>query len=254
VESLLFPTRKERVEERRKERSHGDVRDEVFDRATLLAVSRLVTQGFFHEVDFSISTGKEANVFRVSGPKGFAALKVYRVSNAVFRRFPPWALEDLYRTAGPGSFGRLVFAWARREFNALKRCHDCSVPVPRPRVQWRNLLLMDLVGDAEGRAAQPMIRTPLEDPARTLKELEKGVRAMCTRARLVHGDLSPYNVLMHEQHPILIDLGQTLPVDHPQAAGLLLRDATNFARYFRRYGVDCEPGEIYRRMGGRPTS
>jgi RIO kinase 1 len=250
AEELLFPRRKERTEERRKERSHHDVRDEVFDRLTLLAVSRLVTQGQFQEVDYSISTGKEANVFRVSGRSGFGALKIYRISNAVFRRFPPWALEDLRRTVGPGSFGRLVFAWAHREFTAMKACELAAVPVPRPRIQWRNLLLMDLVGSPQGVPAPPLVHTPLPDPRPFLEELVAAVRRMTEKARLVHGDLSPYNVLVNEGHPVLIDLGQTISVDHPQAPELLKRDALNFARFFRRAGLPVEGDDLFRRMGG----
>lgn len=250
AEELLFPRRKERTEERRKERSHHDVRDEVFDRLTLLAVSRLVTQGQFQEVDYSISTGKEANVFRVSGRSGFGALKIYRISNAVFRRFPPWALEDLRRTVGPGSFGRLVFAWAHREFTAMKACELARVPVPRPRIQWRNLLLMDLVGSPQGVPAPPLVHTPLPEPRPFLEELVAAVRRMTEKARLVHGDLSPYNVLVNEGHPVLIDLGQTISVDHPQAPELLKRDALNFARFFRRAGLPVEGDDLFRRMGG----
>jgi RIO kinase 1 len=247
-EDVVFP-RRERVEERRKERTHRDVRDEVFDRATLLAVARLVTQGIFQEVDYSISTGKEANVFRVSGLQGFRALKAYRINNSIFRTLPPWALQELRESVGGASFQRLIFAWAHREFTALKRCHEAEVPVPRPIAQLRNLLVMEFIG-TDGVADIPLVHSKVEDPAALQAELVEGTRRMVENAKLVHGDLSPFNVLVHDGHPVIIDVGQVIPTTHPQARALLERDASNFARYFRRLGLDTTPEMLFRAMGG----
>jgi RIO kinase 1 len=249
VEEMLFPRKKERTEDRRKERAHRDVMDEVFDRATLLAVSRLVSHGFLREVDYSISTGKEANVFRVTTPEGPQALKVYRISNATFRNYPPYAVEELRREVGGGSFAKMIFAWARREFQALKACHEAKVPVPRPVTHYRNLLLMEFVGE-EGLPSPPLVKASIEDPAATKEELVRAVRAMTEKAGLVHGDLSPFNVLYHRGHPVIIDMGQTLKRTHPQAPALLRRDATNFARYFHRLGVPTDAEELFEAMGG----
>ncbi len=249
VEEILFPRKKERAEERRRERTHRDVLDEVFDRSTLLAVSRLVSRGFLSEVDYSISTGKEANVFRATSRAGFRALKIYRISNATFRNLPPYALEDLRREVGGGSFGRIIFAWARREFMALKACHKEGVPVPAPIVQHRNLLLMEFLG-REGLPSPPLQRVVLEDPQETYRQICEASRAMVDRVGLVHGDLSPYNVLFHEGHPYLIDLGQTISRDHPQARELLERDAAHFARYFARWGIPADVPGTFRAMGG----
>jgi RIO kinase 1 len=53
-------------------------------------------------------------------------------------------------------------------------------------------------------------------------------------ARLVHADLSEYNILYHEK-PYLIDMGQAVTLDHPQARTFLVRDIRNLNRYFSRY-------------------
>lgn len=254
IEEALFPRRKERVEDRRKERAHRDVMDSVFDRVTLLAISRLVTHGFLTQVDHSIATGKEANVFRVSSAEGARALKIYRISNSTFRHLPAYALEELRREVGGKSFGRLIFAWCRREYNALAVCHQAGVPVPRPFTSYRNLLLMEFVGDTAGRPAPPMIRSVIADPAVTADEVAAGSHAMVAGAKLVHGDLSPYNILYHEGHPVFIDVGQTLPSSHPQAGDLLRRDSLNLVRYFRHLGVDLEPDDYFARMGGDALS
>lgn len=245
----VFRSRREREEERRKERSHHDVRDEVFDRRTLLAISRLVSRDLLQQVDFSISTGKVANVFRVTSADGPRALKVYRVGNAVFRSMPPYLLHDLREEVGSNSFGRLVFAWARREFMALKKCREADVPVPEPIEWYRNLLLMSFVGK-DGLPFPTLIKSEVKNPEKLCRELCTIVRKMTRGAELVHGDLSPYNLLYDGRHLTLIDMGESLPVSHPQAAALLRRDAANFAHYFGRLGLTIGPDELFAKMGG----
>lgn len=247
-EDVVFP-RRERKEDRRKEKWHRDVMDEVFDRPTLLAVSRMVSAGHFREVDYSVSTGKEANVFRVSGPAGHRALKVYRVSNSIFRQLPPWALAEIHREVGGASFQRMVFAWAHREYTSLERCHEARVPVPEPVAQLRNLLLMEFVGE-EGLPAPPLVKAVVDDPAALRQEVAQASRTMVKEVKLVHGDLSPFNVLYHRHHAVLIDVGQVLRADHPQAREMLLRDATHFARYFTRLGVATPAETLFTEMGG----
>lgn len=248
LEELVFP-RRERKEDRRKERTHRDVVDEVFDRQTLLTVSKMVTAGHFREVDFSISTGKEANVFRVSGSSGFRALKVYRVSNSIFRQLPPWAMQELRELVGGGSFQKLIFAWAHREYTSLERCHNAGVPVPKPLAQSRNLLLMEFLGE-EGLPSPPLVKAVISDPELLCEEVAAASRTMVEKAKLVHGDLSPFNVLYHLGHAVLIDVGQVLRADHPQAREMLSRDAAHFARYFRKLGVEVTSETLFSRMGG----
>jgi len=247
----VFRFHKERTEERRKESAQRDVRDEVFDRTTLLAISRMVSRGMFSQVDYSISTGKVANVFRVTSSTGPRALKVYRISNALFRSVPPYLLHELREEVGSNSFGRLVFAWGRREFMALKACHEAGVPVPEPIDYFRNLLLMEYKGDAEGLPWPPLIKCVVEKPEMVMKQIARAVRTMVTKVELVHGDLSPYNVLFDGKKIALIDLGETIETTHPQAKGLLQRDAENFAKYFTRLGFSISSESLFEKMGGK---
>lgn len=250
MESLdVFNFRLERVEKRRKERSHADVRDEVFDRRTLMAVSRMVSRGFFSQVDYSISTGKVANVFRVTSAKGPRALKVYRVGNALFRSMPAYLLHDLREGVGSNSFGRLVFAWARREFMALKKCQEEGVPVPTPVEHYKNLLLMEFLGEG-GLPYPTLVKSQIDDPERVLHQITTAVRKMTVKVGIVHGDLSPYNVLYDGKHIILIDMGESISAKHPEAKVLLKRDAGILAKYFRKLGVDIETADMFTRLGG----
>ena len=63
-------------------------------------------------------------------------------------------------------------------------------------------------------------------------------------ARLVHGDLSEYNVLMFDGEPILIDCGQAVTSDHFNAKEFLRRDIENVNRFFRNRGADVISIEV----------
>jgi RIO kinase 1 len=237
VEETLFPRRKERLEDRRKESDQRKLLDEFFDHATLGAVSRLVTQGQFEQLDYPISTGKEGGVFRATAPDGYRAVKVYRIGNAVFKRLPAHALEALQREASTSNYGRLVIAWTRREHTVLRRLFEAKVRCPQPFGYLRNVLVMDFIG-TDGVAAPRLQTVQIEDPQGVHDDLVVQVRRMVNDARLVHGDLSEYNVLAHEGRPVLIDVAQAMEASHPQARALLERDIANFVRFFRRLGVD----------------
>lgn len=249
AEDLVFP-RREHVEDRRKEGQQRKLLDEFFDHATLLAVSRLVTQGAFKAIDHPIASGKEGGVFRATATEGFRAVKIYRIGNTLFRHLPPYALEELRREASVRNYGGLIFAWTRREHTILGRLEDAGVRAPRPLGHYRNVLVMEFIG-SDGDAAARLKDVPIDDPAALYENLVEEIRRMIQGAKLVHGDLSPYNTLYQDGRVVLIDVAQAIRSDHPQARGLLERDLTNFSKYLGRLGYDVEPSAFFDAVGGR---
>jgi len=247
-EDVVFP-RGERVEERRKEGTQRKLLDEFFDHRTLLAVSRLQDQGLFDSVDYPISTGKEGGVFRATRGKEFRAVKIYRIGNTTFRHLPEYALEELRREASLRNFGGLVYAWTRREHTILGRLEAAGVRAPHPYGHYRNVLVMEYIGTAEGAA--PRLRDALvPDPESLYREFVREVGRMVRVAHLVHGDLSPFNTLYLDEEVVLIDVAQAVRSDHPGAYALLERDMTHFARFFGRIGRPVEAEELLRAVGG----
>jgi RIO kinase 1 len=246
---VVLPRRRERFEDRRKETSQRKLLDEFFDHSTLLTISRLITQGQFDSLDFPVATGKEGGVFRASSGDGFRAVKVYRVSNSIFRALPPYAVDELRRETSVRNYGGLIFAWTRREHTILGKMAAARVRSPMPYGHLRNVLVMEFIGNTEGGA--PRLRdAQVDDPEAIYRDLVEQIGRMVRDAHLVHGDLSPYNTLLFEGKVVLIDVAQAVSVKHPEAAKLLARDLHHYAKFLGRLGFEVTGEEFLHAVGG----
>lgn len=222
---------------RRKDADDRKSYDEVFDKKNLLRIYKLFVDGVIEQLDFPISTGKEGNVFRATTPeKSLVAVKIYRTTTATFKDMAKYVQGDPRFKGITGNRLRLIMAWAQKEYRNLERLTEAGVRVPRPIARRDNVIVMEYIGD-EVAPAREMREVPLDDPEAVARKLLHYVRLSYKKAELVHGDLSEFNVLMKEQEPVIIDVGQAVLLDHPLAQELLERDLNNMARYFSRYGV-----------------
>lgn len=227
------------------------VMDEVFDKETLMAIYKLMTDKIVETVELPISTGKEGKVFLCTSPdKRLLALKIYRISNSTFKRIARYIEGDPRFKGLTGNHRKMIFAWASKEFKNLQRLESAGVRVPSPIRSYRNVLVMEYIGTEETPA--PLLRDiKLGSPEKTYKTLVKFVKLAYRKAQLVHGDLSEYNVLIQDDKPVLIDCGQAMMVDHPNASEFLRRDIVNLNRYFGSIGVEViDKEDLFRMVTG----
>jgi len=235
---------------RRKDADDRKSYDEVFDKKNLMRVYKLFVDGVIERLDFPVSTGKEGNVFRATTPdKRLVAVKIYRTSTATFRDMAKYVQGDPRFKGITANRRRLVMAWAQKEFRNLERLTEVGVRVPRPIARKDNIIVMEYIGD-DVEPAREMRDVRLEDPGAVARRLLGYVRLAYQKAELVHGDLSEYNVLMKGQEPVIIDVGQTVLLDHPLAQELLERDLANMARFFRKYGVAIDVDKELKEIRG----
>ena len=83
--------------------------------------------------------------------------------------------------------------------------------------------------------AEPQI--PLSSYPDLYQELLLAVRKMYQECKLVHADLSEYNILYHDSHLYIIDVSQSVEQDHPHAFDFLRNDVKNAEEYFGRRGA-----------------
>ncbi len=219
----------------------GDERQtdgEVFDKRTLMTIYDLMTAGYIDTVEYPISTGKEGNVFYAVDEDGEGlALKIFRTSTSTFKRVSKYIEGDPRFKGVTGNRWNMIYAWVNKEFKNLSRYADADIPVPEPITFLNNCLLMEFIGDETGPAPQ-LKDVALEDPTDTYDEVVSFIIDGWRDARLVHGDLSEYNVLMSGGQPIMIDVGQAMTSDNYNAKELLERDIRNVNAFFKKRGAD----------------
>jgi len=208
---------------------------EVFDKEALLVLSKMIKKGILNSVDYPVSTGKEANVFRATTPEGtFVAVKIYKNETAPFFRKKEYLEGDPRFTRVKKNDRDIVKAFARKEFKNLEICQRAGVHAPKPFYLAGRIVVMGFLG--EGELPYPTMN--MVGPLHGEKDLDSillDVRAMY-RAGLVHADLSEYNVMLGDV-PYLIDFGQGVVRDHPHAVKFLERDVTVILRYFEKNGI-----------------
>jgi RIO kinase 1 len=138
-------------------------------------------------------------------------------------------------------FGLKVIAeqWAVAEFAALATLWAAGAPVPYPVQRIGTELLIEFIGDADGSAA-PRLASLRPDPD-SLADLWGQLCAalqVVARAGFAHGDLSPWNVLVHDGRLVLIDLPQVVDLAaNPRGGEYLERDVRNVATWFAARGL-----------------
>lgn len=208
-----------------------------------------------------LKTGKEADVFLVEravpgAESCLLAAKRYRpADHRLFRRASSYTEGRRGRDSRENravrlksGFGRQIEAtrWSQAEFATLKRLCSAGVRVPYPAQVDGGEVLMEFIGD--GRTAAPRLAQcdPNPDQLRWLwaQVVESLIRF--GELQLVHGDLSPFNVLVRgmdgaEPELVIIDVPQVLDlVSNPNGVGFLHRDCRTMADWFARKGLPVE--------------
>jgi RIO kinase 1 len=197
-------------------------------------VEAILSAGLATEVVGLISAGKEANVYLARYNGAPLAIKSYR----------------LYRTShrGGGPVKQDSMGWrAAHEYEMMRQAWKGGVRVPTPARRVENRFSMRYLGTGEGPAPR-LQEVRLDNPGEFLHRVLDGVRRL-TDAGVVHGDLSAFNILIHEGHPFFIDFSEAIRVDRAgtspwirltEARTALERGLSALQVYFRRYRVQID--------------
>ncbi len=206
------------------------------DKYTLKNLAKLESSGYLKDLDYLIAEGKESVVIKGHYDGGDIAIKIYRVMNITWRDFHRYLRQDRRFRGVRWSKVEIINEWVRREYANLMRAYKFGVKVPRPIFYRGNVLAMEFIGD---ELPAPKIKDiDLENPEETLRKIEDNLEKLVTKAKLVHGDLSPFNILYYQNDPYFIDVSQAIPIDSPEALKLLERDIANINFFFKRYNLE----------------
>lgn len=250
--------------------------EQCMDPRTRLLLFRLLSSGFLELIDGCLSTGKEANVYYAKagrtntaaqrqqqhkgGPvaqqlqpqhKGGPALpesatgiteyaiKIYKTSILVFKDRDKYVSgEHRWRRGYCKSNPRkMVKVWAEKEMRNYRRLATAGIKCPIPILLKSHVLIMEFLG--QGGWPSPRLKDATLTERRMREAYVQTVvimRDMYQKCKLVHGDLSEYNLLWHNNEVFVIDVSQSVETDHPSALDFLRKDAANVNDFFRKTG------------------
>jgi RIO kinase 1 len=219
-----------------------------------------------------LKTGKEADVFvvrrHVPGTDKVSVLAAKRYRDGEHRLFHRDAgyldgrrvrrSREMRAMTNRTSFGKELIAgqWAAAEFGALSRLWELGqesglIRVPYPVQLIGTELLLEFIGDWDTGEAAPRLaqvragQGELEDLWRQMVD----ALSVLARVQVAHGDLSPYNTLVHDGRLVLIDLPQIIDVvANPQGADFIARDVKNVAAWFTSRGVATDTEAVIERL------
>lgn len=219
--------------------------DLVFDRRTMKALYELMSKNAVDYIDFPISSGKESVVFKAYlKNKKPVVVKVYKLSTLRFANI--WKYIDGDHRFAKERIDRsnIVNIWAKKEFTNLSLLRRYKIPAPVPMTFHKNLLMMSYLGTQVSPA--PMLKETSVDFQAIFEQVMSDLSVMYGKAKLVHADMSEYNLLYYRKKAYFVDLGQAVARDHPAADFFLERDVKNLSRFFSNRGIDCNSEEMLR--------
>ena len=233
-------------EKRRKDNSERKTGNEVFDKITLETLYKLANQGYIDILNGAISTGKEANVLTgITDDETFVAVKIYRIATSDFKKMDYYLKGDPRFNVKTKNKRKIIYSWVTKEFKNLTRLDTAGVRVPKPITSANNVLLIEFIGDEDGNPAQPVRNQPPQNPEEFWNKLLVQLKMFVNDAKLVHGDLSNYNILNLNEEPVIIDVSQSVVLDNPISKELLERDINTLVREYTKLGVETSFEEVW---------
>jgi RIO kinase 1 len=187
-----------------------------------------------------VESGKESKIFLAEKPDGnYCAVKIYHNRAGNFRDLDKYIRGDRRFSSVPNNRKDLIEEWCKKEYSNLEKASDV-VRCPDPIAFQSNVILMEFIGE-EQRPYPKLKDVQIENPEYAFEQIISNVQKLWRDERLVHGDLSEFNILVENSSLAWIDFSQGVDKSHPKAQELLERDIKNVTKFFNSQGLSKDP-------------
>lgn len=215
------------------------------DGRTRLLLYKLINNQILEAVNGIISTGKEAVILHANSDPAYVstdesrphilpkecAVKIFKTTLNDFKQRDRYIKDD-YRFKDRLKIKQnnavIINMWAEKEMHNLMRMQNIGINVPEVVMLKKHVLVMSFIGD--NSIAAPKLKDALLSPAEWIVAYDEVVEAMSklyNEAKLVHADMSEYNILWYDGKCWFIDVAQSVEPQHPSALEFLMRDCNN---------------------------
>ncbi|XP_003372228.1 serine/threonine-protein kinase RIO3 [Trichinella spiralis] len=202
------------------------------DTTTRMILFKMINGNLLESVDGQVATGKESVVFHAVGGSDLIqekqcsnfAVKIFKTALNEFQNRIDYVQED-FRFKNTRKILKL---WAEKEYRNLKRLKTNGLPCPDPVTVQSHVLVMSFIGDE--KVSAPKLKDVQLDLATwevLYDELKSIMKSMFRNCRLVHADLSEFNILYWNEKLWIIDVAQATDLSNPQCFSYLARDCRN---------------------------
>ena len=247
----------------RAENMNEKTRGGAMDGNVRLVITKAINTGLIQHCNGVVKEGKEAVVYHAEG--GLQS-DGFDVAVKVFKRIQEFKGRGAYMDGDPRYYGQKfrnadqrqqIELWAEKEYRNLLRASRAGVAVPTPLMQKDNVLFMRFLGEGGWPAAQ-LREVEINKGSKKWTALYcqtlVAIRRLYHCARLIHADLSEYNILVcpmsqvenamdkseeakDSLQVVLIDFGQAVERNHPAALDLLRRDLSIVRSFFAKKDI-----------------
>lgn len=202
-----------------------------------LSLKAFVKRDTVGSVGNQIGVGKESDIYIVADPNGHErVLKIHRLGRVSFRTVKQ--NREYMGNRKSASWMYLSRLSAAREYQVLQGMYDAGFPVPRPLDYSRHCVLMDLV------PGFPMRQLSGHDqPGRLYMTCMNFIIKLAEQG-LIHGDFNEFNIMIRddydpekdddEKEMMVIDLPQSVSIEHRDAQFFFERDVESIQTFFER--------------------
>ena len=223
------------------------VLDNVLDHETLMSLIKLQEREVIDTVYGVIEAGKESVIFLADTPEGErVVLKIYMYRAGGFREMASYLRGDKRFRNIKSDRRNIINEWCKKEYKNLKKASKV-LNCPEAIAFQKNVLVMEFIG--KDFSPYPKLKeVEIENPEESVENVLDDISSLWHDEKLVHGDLSEYNMIVEEDVLVWIDFSQGVHETHLEARNLLKRDVENVVDFFNDQGADIDPEKALSRV------